>query len=134
MDRLKSVAYIVLNVYWVSKMSTLRVHRVKGKTVVRRYRIIPYEELAEVLRRDDEAFLEDAEGLIKRGTVWKAARRLSELVGHPVEAGRAFLRFENGDGIPGYYFSLRHEPMSGGRRRSRSQSASSTSRASQATP
>jgi hypothetical protein len=90
-------------------MSTgLRVHRVKekGKEVIRRYRLIPYEELAAVLRADDEAFLENGEGeyKLKRGTIWRAARRLSEMIGKPVRAERAFLRFEDGTVIEGYSF------------------------------
>ncbi len=87
-------------------------HSVKGKEVVKRYRVIPYDELADVLRREDEAFLEDGEGelRLKRGTVWKAARRLSELVGMPVRAERAFLRFEGGSVVEGYSFSVERQP------------------------
>jgi len=94
------------------KLSTgLRVYSVKGKEVVRRYRVIPYDELVDVLRRDDEAFLEEGEGelKLKRGTVWKAARRLSELVGKPVRAERAFLRFPDGSVVAGYSFSVEKE-------------------------
>jgi len=39
-------------------VSTLRVHRVKGKEVIKVYRLIPYGELLEVLREDGMAFLE----------------------------------------------------------------------------
>jgi hypothetical protein len=85
---------------------TVKVHRTKGKEVIRRYKIIPYEELVEVLRKDDEAFLEDSEEELKRGTVWKAARRLSEVLGRRVVAGRAYLRLEDGTYIPGYCFYL----------------------------
>jgi hypothetical protein len=88
---------------------TLKVHKTRGKEVIRRYKIIPYEELAEVLRKDDEAFLEDGEGelKLKRGTVWKAARKLSEMVGQPVKCERAYLRFKDGTTIPGYSFFLK---------------------------
>jgi hypothetical protein len=87
----------------------LKVHRTRGKEVIRRYKIIPYEELAEVLRKDDQAFLEDGESelKLKRGTVWKAARKLSEIVGRPVKCERAYLRFRDGTTIPGYSFSLK---------------------------
>jgi hypothetical protein len=84
----------------------LKVYQTKGKTLVMRYRIIPYAELKEVLKKDDEAFLEDSDGVLKRGTIWKAARRLSELVGQPVRAEKACLRFEGKPDIPGYSFSL----------------------------
>lgn len=103
----------LLKVDLVSKVSTRpRVYSVKGKNVVRRYRVIPYDELVDVLRRDDEAFLEDGEGelKLKRGTVWRAARRLSELVGKPVRAERAFLRLEDGSVVAGYSFSLEKQP------------------------
>jgi hypothetical protein len=77
--------------------------------------------LVEILKKDDEAFLEDAEEnskeKLKRATIYKAARRLSELVGHPVRAERAFFRILP-DGphalsqetvIPGYRFLLEKE-------------------------
>jgi hypothetical protein len=85
-----------------------KVHRVKdSKRVVKRYRIIPYDELAEILRVGDEAFFEDSsEQPLKRQTVWKAARRLSELVGKRVVAERALLRVRDGEAIEGYAFSL----------------------------
>lgn len=85
-----------------------KVHRVKDrKKLIKRYRIIPYDELAEILRKGDEAFFEDSsEQPLKRQTVWKAARRLSELVGKRVVAERALLRVQNGEAIEGYAFSL----------------------------
>jgi hypothetical protein len=88
---------------------TLKVYKTRGKEVIRRYKIIPYEELVEVLRKDDEAFLEDGEGelKLKRGTVWKAARKLSEMIGQPVKCERAYLRFKDGTTIPGYAFFLK---------------------------
>jgi hypothetical protein len=94
---------------------SLRVHRTKGKEVIRGYKIIPYEELAEVLRKDDEAFLEDDKGelKLKRGTVWKAARKLSEMVGQPVKCERAYLRFKDDTTIPGYAFFLKKPEQSG---------------------
>ncbi|MEM0111355.1 MAG: hypothetical protein QXK90_01170 [Candidatus Parvarchaeota archaeon] len=86
-------------------MSNLKVHRVKGKSVIKRYRMIPYADLVEVLRDDGEAFLEDGEGeyRLKRSTVWKAARRLSELVGKPVQVCRALLKVGE-ETIEGYSF------------------------------
>jgi hypothetical protein len=89
-------------------MSKRRVHHVKDKKqVVRRYRTIPYGELVEILGKGDEAFFEDSsEQPLKRQTVWKAARRLSELVGKRVVAERALLRVQDGEAIEGYAFSL----------------------------
>jgi hypothetical protein len=88
-----------------------KVHRVKDpKRVVKRYRTIPYDELAEILKVGDEAFFEDSsEQPLKRQTVWKAARRLSELVGKRVVAERALLRVQDGEAIEGYAFSLAEE-------------------------
>jgi len=89
---------------------------VKGREVIRAYRLIPYSELADVLRRDEIAFLEDSEQELKRGTVWRAARRLSEILGRRVVAERAYLRLEDGTYIPGYSFYL--EPASQEQRQS----------------
>ena len=88
-----------------------KVHRVSDpKKVVKRYRTIPYDELAEILRGGDEAFFEDSsEQRLRRQTVWKAARRLSELVGKRVKADRALLRVQDGEAIEGYAFSLAEE-------------------------
>jgi len=81
-----------------------KVYRTKGKEVIKRYRfIIPYSQLVKVLQKDDEAFVE---GPFRRATVWKAARRLSELVGRPVRVENACLRFEGKADIQGYSFSL----------------------------
>jgi hypothetical protein len=105
-------------------LSKPKVYRSKGKEVIKRCRVIPYAELTEVLKKDDEAFLEDAEEdskeKLKRATVYKAARRLSVLVGHPVRVEKAFFRIVRGDEetvIPGYSFSLAKE--SSRQRRSR---------------
>jgi hypothetical protein len=75
--------------------------------------------LTEVLKKDDEAFLEDAEEnskeKLKRATVYKAARRLSVLVGHPVRVEKAFFRIVEGKKqtvIPGYSFSLAKPSLS----------------------
>jgi len=89
-------------------MSKVRVHRVKDKKLlVRHYRIIPYSELVQILREDGEAFFEDSvEQPLKRQTVWRAARRLSEMVGKKVEVKRALLRIQKGESLEGYAFSL----------------------------
>lgn len=85
----------------------MKVYRTKGVAeVIKRYRIIPYQELVKVLSDDGEAFLEDSGRELRRGTVWKAARRLSQLLGRPVRAGRAFLRFDDGTLIEGWSFWL----------------------------
>jgi hypothetical protein len=85
-----------------------KVHKVKGSNVevIKRYRIIPYQELVAVLRDDGEAFLEDSDRELKRGTVWRAARRLSQLVGRRVRASKALLRFPDGTLIEGWSFSV----------------------------
>jgi len=89
-------------------MSKGRLHRIKDKKkLIHHYRIIPYSELAEILRKDGEAFFEDSvEQPLKRQTVWKAARRLSELLGRKVVAQRALLRTQNGEALEGYSFAV----------------------------
>ena len=89
------------------------VHRVKDKTdLIRHYRIIPYAELTEVLKQDGCAFLEDdRKDPLKRQTIWKASRRLSEMLGEKVVAKRTFLQLRRGNEIiaqamEGYLFSV----------------------------
>ena len=86
-----------------------RVHVVKDKSsVVRHYRVIPYSELAEILKRKDTAFLEDSTELhLKRQTVHKAARKLTKMVGKPVLAEKGFLKLEKGENLEGYLFSVK---------------------------
>ena len=85
-----------------------RVHRVKDEdTVIRRYRLIPYNELAEILKEGETAFLEDsAEQKLKRQTVWKAAKKLSQIVGKSVVAQKGFLKLDNDKNLEGYLFSV----------------------------
>jgi len=89
-------------------MSKDRLHRVKDKKrLIHHYRIIPYSELVEILRKDGEAFFEDdKKEPLKRQTMWKAARRLSQLVGKKVVAQRALLRIQNGEALEGYSFAV----------------------------
>ena len=85
-------------------MSTSKVHRVKDrKKLVKLYSSIPYAELADLLKKDDEAFLE---GPVKRQTVWKAAKKLSNMVGKKVIAERALLRLPGEEFLEGYSFSV----------------------------
>jgi len=88
-------------------MSIPKVHRIKGREVIPRYRVIPYAELVTILKEDGEAFFEDTrKEPLNRQTLWKAAQRLSELVGKKVKVERALLRLENGGELEGYSFSL----------------------------
>jgi hypothetical protein len=84
------------------------VHRTKGKNVVKTYRLIPYRELAKVLKEDGEALLEDdPKTPFHYQTIWKAARRLSKTVGKKVQAQRALLRDQNGQVlVEGYSFEV----------------------------
>ena len=85
-----------------------RVHRVEDRnSVIRRYRLIPYGELVEVLKDGQTAFLEDSsEQKLKRQTVWKASRRLTVIVGKRVVAEKGFLKLETGANLEGYLFSV----------------------------
>lgn len=80
-----------------------KVHRVKNN-LIKHYKLIPYSELEEVLKDDREAFLE---GPFKRQTVWKAARKLSELMGKKVVAKKALLRLKSGESLEGYSFYIK---------------------------
>lgn len=85
----------------------LNVHKVKNvEDVLPRYRIIPYGELVEVLKNDGLAFLEDdPEQRLKRQTVWRACRKLSEMVGKQVRYKSAIINLK-GNPIEGYLLSL----------------------------
>ena len=91
----------------------LKVHKTNEKKLIHHitYRFIPYEELVDVLKDDGEAFLEDsAERPLKRSTVWRAARKLSKMVGRPVHYDRALLKIDDAIALEGYAFSL-EEPQ-----------------------
>jgi hypothetical protein len=83
-----------------------RVHRVKDEnSVIRRYQLIPYSDLAVILKEGETAFLEDsAKQKLRRQTIWKATRKLSQMVGKSVVAQRGFLKVENGANLEGYLF------------------------------
>jgi len=85
-----------------------RIHRVKGRNVLKTYRVIPYEEFSKILREDGEVFLEDSgDPPLRRQTVWRAARKLSEMVGARVLYSRALLQVEDGETFfEGYLFSI----------------------------
>ena len=90
-----------------------KAHRINGN-VIKHFKIIPYDELAEILKEDGEAFLESApDAPLKRATIWKAARRLSEIVGKKVRYDRSLLKIGSLEGtitLEGYSFSLEESP------------------------
>lgn len=87
----------------------LSVHRVRDKKrLVRSFRIIPYDDLAEILRDDGVAFFESSgEPPLKRQTVWRAARRLSEMMKKQVIAEHCVYKIQNGKELEGYAFSVK---------------------------
>lgn len=83
-----------------------RVHRVQGMTPVKSYRLFPYSEIVGVLKEDGTAFFENSRDQpLKPGTVWKAARKLSDLMKQPVKAEHVVMRLKDGAGMEGYLFS-----------------------------
>ena len=84
------------------------IHRTKGKNVLKTYRVIPYEEFSKILNEDGQVFLEDTgDPPLRRQTVWRAAKRLTELVGKRVLYDRAALQVGDGDAyLEGYLFSI----------------------------
>lgn len=83
------------------------VHRVKEERVIKRYKVIPYSELAKVLKEDGLAFLENSSDQpLKRQTVWKAARKLSEMLDQKIVADYALVKLRGGKRLlEGYLFS-----------------------------
>jgi len=96
-----------------------KVHSLKNAKAVRRYRLIPYDDLANVLRDEGEAFLE---GPFRRQTVWKAARKLESMLGKKIRTETALLRFPGEQEVlEGYSFVVE------GSEAARSQSQKETS-------
>jgi len=83
-----------------------KVHRTKNEKVINAYRFIPYGEISEVLKNDGEAFLEqDNERPLKRSTIWRASKKLSQMVGRKVRYDRSFLQIGE-TYLEGYIFSI----------------------------
>ncbi len=91
------------------------VHRIKGKKdrFYPPFKIFPYEELAEVLKNDMTAFIEDrpTTNSFKRGTVWKASKKLSDMLGKKVAYKKGFMRLDDGDALEGYLFYIEGESI-----------------------
>ena len=84
----------------------MKVRRVKDNRVLKLYRLLPYDELETTLRADGQAFIESSgEEPIKYGTVWKAARRLSETLGTRIRVDRSQLQLRGGASVVGYLLS-----------------------------
>lgn len=93
-------------------MSNTKVHKIQNKENLTkvRYRLIPYEELAELLRKDEEAFLEsDEDRPLKRQTIKYAAKKLSQMIGKKVQYDRAVLRIDDLTILEGYSFSVEEQ-------------------------
>ncbi len=88
-------------------MTNSKVHGIKDNTnIVKCFRVIPYKDLVPLLKKGDLAFLEDdPEDPLKRGTVWKATRRLSELVEKKVVVSRVIYTLKN-ISMEGYLFQV----------------------------
>lgn len=83
-----------------------RLHRVADMKPVKSYKLLPYSEIVEILKEDGSAFFEDSkEQPLKRGTLWKGARKLSEMTKQPVTAKRVVMRLKSGADMAGYLFS-----------------------------
>jgi len=91
-----------------------KVHRTNNNIVKHiRSVTIPYKDIMEVLEKDGEAFLEaNEENPLRRQTVWKAAKRLSDLMGRRVRYDRALLKVDGVEVLSGYSFSLEEDPRS----------------------
>ena len=88
-------------------MGDIKIHESKGKKVTKTFRKIPYEDFAKVLKKDGEAFLESTENdPLKRQTVWKAAKKLSEMVGKTVSYKAGLLDIEDDKVLTGYLFTV----------------------------
>lgn len=91
----------------MSKRKSLRAVDVKGKnTILRSWRLVPYPEIEDILKKDGEAFVEG----INRKTAWSAAKILTKKLGFDVKAGKRVLLTGKGkrenefEGMEGYIF------------------------------
>lgn len=86
-----------------------RVHPVNGSLVHKLYRKIPYDDLKVLLRKDEIAFIEHPDGeKLKRQTIHRAARVLSEALGKKVSYSEAIMQVA-GRNIEGYLLELSKE-------------------------
>lgn len=91
-----------------------KVHRTNDKQLIKHIRTvsIPYTDIMEVLEKDGEAFLEaDKENPLKRQTIWRAARLLSQRMGKTVRYNRSLFRIDGVDVLEGYSFSIEGDPQ-----------------------
>jgi len=79
---------------------------VKGsKTIFKAYRVVPYPEIEEIIKKGGEAFVES----IDRRTAYSAKQILSRKLGFDVRAEKRILitknKHEHTEGLEGYVFS-----------------------------
>ena len=87
-------------------MSDTKIHRSKDKKVLRKFRKIPYDEFAKVLKEDGEAFLENpANEPHSRQLAWKAAKTLTKMIGKEVSYKSGVLEVEDKP-LVGYLFTV----------------------------
>lgn len=91
-----------------------KVHRTNDKQIIKHIKSvsIPYKDIIEVLEKDGEAFLEaDKENPLRRQTIWRAARLISQRMGKTVRYDRSLLRIDGVDVLEGYAFSIEGDPQ-----------------------
>lgn len=83
-----------------------KIHRVTdSSSFTRHYRKFDYEEIARILRTGDTAFFESTEKQpLKRQTAWKAAKKLSKMVGKKVSAVNGDIKVNGNEALKGYLF------------------------------
>ena len=74
----------------------------------RHLRIFDYEDIAAILRTGDTAFFEEtSDQQLKRQTVWKAAKKLSVMLGKRVTAVYGSMKLSGNEiEIKGYLFAV----------------------------
>lgn len=79
----------------------------KEENMVRAFKLIPYDKIAEVLKNDGTAFLEeDGENPLKRQTMWKASKKLSSMLGKKVGYFRTLYHVGNDIYMKGWSFQV----------------------------
>lgn len=86
-----------------------KVYPVNGSLIHKLYRKIPYDDLKELLKKDEIAFIEHPDGeRLKRQTIHRAARVLSEALGKKVTYSEAIMQVDDRN-IEGYVLQLSKE-------------------------
>jgi hypothetical protein len=84
-----------------------RLHRIEKNNALRTYRLFPYDEIVKALKEDGKIFFANSKGRpLKAGTVWKASKTLSRMMGKKVTVKSGVYKLKDKTSLEGYIFIL----------------------------